>query len=252
LHQEFELRVATLRHHYKNLALGITGFSQRIRRKAGELDRCLEECARRDCPQCAPLREGLAALEGNVAILDEAAQRLAATLGHELLFLKALTSEAPTLEHRDFYPLLQAAVQDLLSLRFRDKDLKVEINGQPWEECRDSLTFSFEPYTMEVMVQNLLSNAMKYGDHIRLRVEDRGNRVRLTVADNGPGLEVEMLKRELTAPGGRRELDSTQLGLKVNLHLLGKVGGRLWVASAPGAGAAFILEVPRHPAARQS
>lgn len=29
-HQEFELQVAALRHHYKNLALGIHGFSGRI------------------------------------------------------------------------------------------------------------------------------------------------------------------------------------------------------------------------------
>ena len=29
LHQEFEFQVATLRHHYKNLALGIHGFSGR-------------------------------------------------------------------------------------------------------------------------------------------------------------------------------------------------------------------------------
>ncbi len=33
LHQEFELQVATLRHHYKNLAIGIKGFSGRIKRK---------------------------------------------------------------------------------------------------------------------------------------------------------------------------------------------------------------------------
>ena len=160
LHQEFELQVATLRHHYKNLALGISGFSQRIQRKCAELDQCLKECAQRDCPLCAPLREDLTALEGNVAILGDAAQRLSSTLGRELLFLRALTGEAVVREERDFYPLLLAAIQDLLSLRFRDKDLKVDINGRPWQECRDSLTFSFEPAAMEVIVQNLLSNAM--------------------------------------------------------------------------------------------
>jgi len=250
LHHEFEFQVATLRHHYKNLALGIRGFSQRIRRKAADLEDCLARCSQRDCPLCVPLREDLTTLERDVAVLDDTAQRLTATLGHELLFLRALTGEVLTLEHRDFYPLLQTAVRDLLTLRFRDKDLKVEINGQPWEECRDSLTFSFEPYAMEVMVQNLLSNAMKYGDHILLGVEEKGNRVRLTVEDNGPGMEVEKLKSELTTPGGRRE-DSTQLGLRVSLHLLAKVGGHLWVASAPRAGATFTLEIPKHRSGRQ-
>ena len=32
LHQEFEFQVATLRHHYKNLALGIHGFSSLVER----------------------------------------------------------------------------------------------------------------------------------------------------------------------------------------------------------------------------
>jgi signal transduction histidine kinase len=251
LHQEFELQVATLRHHYKNLALGISGFSQRIRRKTAELDQCLKECAQRDCPLCAPLREDLTALEGNVAVLGDAAQRLSSTLGRELLFLRALTSEALTLEERDLYPLLQTAVRDLLTLRFRDKDLKVDINGQPWEECRDSLVFAFEPYATEVLVQNLLSNAMKYGDHIGLGVEDRGSRVRLTVKDNGPGMDVAKLRLDLATPGEPRSMESTRLGLKVSLHLVGKVGGRLWVASTPGAGATFILEIPKGPARPQ-
>ena len=39
LHQEFELQVATLRHHYKNLAIGIHGFSSRIKKKLVHLDK---------------------------------------------------------------------------------------------------------------------------------------------------------------------------------------------------------------------
>jgi signal transduction histidine kinase len=250
LHREFEAQVATLRHHYKNLALGISGFSQRIQRKTADLDQCLKECAQRDCPVCTPLREDLAALQGNVAVLDDAARRLTDTLGHELLFLRALAGEALVQEERDLYPLLLAAIQDLLSLRFRDKDLEVDINGRPWPECRDSLTFAFEPYAMEVMMQNLLSNAMKYGDRIHIAVADKGNRVHLTVQDDGPGIEVAQLQRQLATPGDRRQ-DSTQLGLRVCLHLLEKVGGRLWVASIPGAGATFTLEVPKQAAGPQ-
>ena len=33
LQHEFDLQVATLRHHYKNLAVGISGFAVRIKRK---------------------------------------------------------------------------------------------------------------------------------------------------------------------------------------------------------------------------
>ena len=51
LHQEFELQVATLRHHYKNLAIGIHGFSSRIKRKLVSMDETYRQCcAEGKCP----------------------------------------------------------------------------------------------------------------------------------------------------------------------------------------------------------
>jgi hypothetical protein len=44
MHQEFEIQVAALRHHYKNLVLGISGFSSRARRKLAELHQRIREC----------------------------------------------------------------------------------------------------------------------------------------------------------------------------------------------------------------
>jgi signal transduction histidine kinase len=245
VHHEFELQVATLRHHYKNLAIGIRGFSHRIRRKLEELDLHLAQCSQKDCPLSGPLGDDLVTLEHNAAILDDAAQRLTATLGQELLFLKALTSDDLPQEDKDIYPVLRTSVQDLLGWRFRDKILRVEINGRPWDEGQDSLTFSFEPCAMEVILHNLLSNAMKYGDHLHIRVADTPHCVRVEIKDNGPGTKVERLKQQLADSGEQREQDSTRLGLKVSLHLLEKSGGHLWVATQPGAGATFIAEFPR-------
>ncbi|HEY9072606.1 MAG TPA: sensor histidine kinase [Desulfobaccales bacterium] len=247
LHHEFELQVATLRHHYKNLAIGIRGFSQRVRRKVGEMHRCLAQCAAKDCPACGDFRQEVAVLEHNVEILDDAARRLSETLGQELLFLRALTSDELRPEKRDLYPAMLSSLKDLLDLRFRDKGIRVEINGRPWEECRDSLIFSFEPQAMEVILQNLFSNAMKYGDHVRVVAEEAQGWVRLEIADNGPGLAVESLKHHLATSLDRREEDSTHLGLKVSLHLLEKWGGHLAVRSRPGQGATFIISFPQQP-----
>ncbi len=226
LHQEFELQVATLRHHYKNLAIGIKGFSGRIKRKMADL------------AECEPL-------ERDITILDDAAQRLSHTLGEELLFLRALASDSLTPVPGDFYPHLLHAVKDLQGLRFQEKEVRVEINGQLLEECRDSLVFRFEPYSMEVILQNILSNAMKFGDQIQIRVSDTGRVVQVEVQDDGPGLEVDKLKNQLLTPMDRRGGESTHLGLKVSLHLLTKIGGHLSVRNAPGAGAIFTLEFPK-------
>lgn len=245
VHHEFELQVATLRHHYKNLAIGIRGFSDRIRRKLLELEEQVSQCLIKECLLGSPFREAIADLEHNVGILDDAAQRLSSSLGQELLFIKALTSEDRNLEPKDLYPVLVSAIRDLLGLRFREKELRVEINGRPWQECQDSLIFPFETYAVEVILQNLLSNAMKYGDLVQVKVAEAGDWLRVEVRDNGPGSELGQLERHLLASAARQEADSTHLGLKVNLHLLEKCGGRLWVWSQVGAGATFMAEFPR-------
>lgn len=227
LHHEFELWVATLRHHYKNLAIGIHGFSSRIKRKIAAI------------PECEDMKP-------DAEVMEEAAQRLTHTLGEEPLFLKALTSDTLTPVPADFYPVLVHAVRDLKSLRFQDREIAVEINGRPLEEPREPLVFPFENNTMVVILQNVLSNAMKYGDRIGIEVRDNRDWVKVSVRDNGPGLEVGKLRQILLSPPDRAE--STRLGVKVSLHLLEKCGGRLSVWSEPGAGAEFIMEFPKSPA----
>jgi signal transduction histidine kinase len=246
LHQEFEFQVATLRHHYKNLALVIHGFSGRIKRKLNHMDETFYHClSQGNCPTYDQLQPEFASLTKNFAIVEDAAQRLMHTLGQELLFLKALTSDSLKPGHSDFYPFLIHCIQDLQGLRFREKEMRVEINGRSLVECRDRLVFSFEPYTMEVILQNIIGNAMKYGDLVQIGVAESEGEVRIKVRDNGPGTDVQRLKNLLLIPAERREADSTHLGLKVSIHLLEKCGGRLSVWSQPGEGAVFIIEIPK-------
>lgn len=247
LHQEFEIQVATLRHHYKNLAIGIQGFAGRVRRKLEGLEKQLHQCALND----SPVHQECEALARNVAILEEASQRLSQTLGQEVMFLKALTSSTPAPDPIDLYPLLRGAIRDLLELRFRDQEIQVEINGRLWEQCQDPLFLVFEPYAMEVILQNILSNAMKQGNFIQVWVGETDGWIRVNIQDNGPGLNVEKLRQSLLAPADRQSTESSHLGLKVSLHLLAKSGGRLSVGSKLGEGALFVLDFPHKPVAPQ-
>lgn len=247
LHQEFEIQVATLRHHYKNLTIGIGGFSHRVISKLDEVTGMIANCNETACPQSNQINQTLIGLRADAAILGDTSQRLTDTLGREVRFLKALTTNCFTSEPQDLYPLLISSIKELKELRFPEKKIKVEINGQFPEKCRDSLIFPFDPYGMEVLVQNILSNAMKIGDFIQVRVADNGNQVVIEVEDNGPGLEVNKLKNQLLTPSDRPEAESTQLGLRVSLHLLDKCGGRLAVQSEPGEGATFAILLPKHP-----
>ena len=251
LHQEFEFQVATLRHHYKNLALGIHGFSGRIKRKITNLDEifrlCLSKAKCPECPHYEELHPEIESIERSFTVVEDAAQRLTHTLGQEVLFLKALTSDTLHLTSRDFYPVLIHCIEELKGLRFSGKEIQVEIDGCSCEECRCSLVFPFEPYTMEVILQNIIGNAMKYADRIQIRVKERDSQVAVEVEDNGPGLDLEKLRQHLLIPGDRREAESTHLGIKMTLHLLEKFGGRLLAWSKPGARTKFILEFPRQP-----
>jgi signal transduction histidine kinase len=247
LRKEFELQVASLRHHYKNLAIGIRGLSNRTKERLGKLDEVLEGiCAKRnDCPGFQAYSQEFQNIETHVVTLDSAARDLETTLAKELQLLRALSSDCMILVPQDLYSVLTSSIQVLLGLRFQEKEIKVEINGRPWEECRENLPFQFEPYTTEVVLQNILSNAMKYGDHIRIRVLDRANEVQLEVEDNGPGFEIEKLKNRLLTTYADKKEESTRLGLSVSLYLLSKCGGRLAVSSELGKGSTFFIFLPK-------
>lgn len=104
---------------------------------------------------------------------------------------------------------------------------------------------------MQQILINLLDNAVKYGQGpVTVRAEAVNGAVRITVADSGPGIARAEQERifekfyrvdpQLThAPGG------TGLGLYIARELVVRMGGRLDVASEPGAGATFVVEVPR-------
>jgi signal transduction histidine kinase len=246
LHEEFELQVASLRHHYKNLAIGLQGFSSRIKRKLDGLKGEGEDQIEMERAFINEFKQETDNLRGDIEILEATAQRLTNILGHELYFLKALTSESLTPESRDLYPLLISSIIDLLSWRFRDKEIRVEVDGRPLEECRSSLTFAFQSYPVEIILHNLLSNAMKFGDHIQVRVSDQKDQVKIEVEDNGPGLEIDTLQDLIMPAGDRRNVESTHLGLKVTLYLISKIGGNLEINSKPGQGSKFILTLPKH------
>ncbi|WP_018872141.1 PAS domain-containing protein [Thioalkalivibrio sp. ALJ16] len=99
---------------------------------------------------------------------------------------------------------------------------------------------------------NLLSNAVKYnrpGGHIRLSVQARGARVRVAVADDGPGLTPEQQAR-LFQPferlaADRDSVEGSGVGLAITRHLVELMHGEIGVESQPGAGSTFWFELPR-------
>ena len=107
------------------------------------------------------------------------------------------------------------------------------------------------PDRIQQVLVNLLDNAAKYaGGPVTLRVETTNGVVRISVADSGPGLTLAEQRRvfEKFYRGGpqlTRTSGGTGLGLYISRELVQRMGGRLDVRSEPGAGATFVVELPR-------
>jgi signal transduction histidine kinase len=101
---------------------------------------------------------------------------------------------------------------------------------------------------------NLLDNAVKYGGEgpVSVRVESANSVERILVADSGPGIpfaEQQRIFEKFYRSGAEltRTHGGTGLGLYISRELVRRMGGRLDVRSSPGAGATFVVELPRAP-----
>ncbi len=100
------------------------------------------------------------------------------------------------------------------------------------------------------MVANLIGNAVKHmGEAPIRRIEtsatDRGEMVRVTVADTGPGVPLH-LREAIFQPfvKGSREVPGAGLGLATVKRLAEGHGGSAGMTPAPGGGSAFWFELP--------
>ncbi len=99
---------------------------------------------------------------------------------------------------------------------------------------------------------NLLDNAVKYGPSgqtISVEATQEGNRLLLSVQDQGPGIPQherdaiwEPYKRLSHADSGT--VAGTGIGLAVVDELVALHDGRVWVEDAPDGGARFLVELP--------
>ncbi len=104
---------------------------------------------------------------------------------------------------------------------------------------------------IEQVLANLMANAIQALDNhlgkrvIEVTTEKRGDKIRIVVADSGPGIPLQILDRifdpffTTKAPG-----KGTGLGLSICYSIMEEHKGKIWVESEAGKGARFIAELP--------
>jgi signal transduction histidine kinase/ActR/RegA family two-component response regulator len=147
---------------------------------------------------------------------------------------------------------LQPLIDDAVDLmRPLAESMEVDIH-EPAVEGGNGYVFADNQRLKQVLI-NLVANAIKYnrrGGEVRLAVEGtESDRVRISVADTGPGIDEASLDRlfvpfeRLGAAGS--EIEGTGLGLAVSRSLIEAMGGTIAATSTPGVGSVFFVELDR-------
>ncbi|MFN3822559.1 MAG: ATP-binding protein [Pseudorhodobacter sp.] len=152
---------------------------------------------------------------------------------------------------------LRAVVQNALDLtdpRARAVGVMPETAAMP-----DPLICRAGAVRMEQVLVNLILNALdavegREGGHVRLVADACGPDLQIVVADNGSGIAPEDLAR-VTEPffSTKTGAEGLGLGLAISQALVAEFGGRLDIASPPGAGTTVTVTLPAaHVPAREA
>jgi two-component system, OmpR family, sensor kinase len=122
-------------------------------------------------------------------------------------------------------------------------------------EAPESLPAVLDRTALEQILDNLVSNAVKYGAGrpIVVGAAGDGTRVRITVRDAGDGISTDdqarIFDRFERAVAKGSSIGGFGVGLWVSSGLARAMGGSLTVESEPGRGSAFTLTLPVAPPA---
>jgi two-component system sensor histidine kinase ResE len=111
--------------------------------------------------------------------------------------------------------------------------------------------FSGDGDRLAQVFTNLLENALKHtvaGDTILIEAEQRGEEIRISIADTGEGIPPEALphifERFYQADPSRHGEESSGLGLAIVREIISAHGGKITARNAEKKGAIFTLNLP--------
>jgi two-component system phosphate regulon sensor histidine kinase PhoR len=184
---------------------------------------------------------------GFVEILERNAERIQ-RLVEDLLELSRIESREFALrtESVDF-PAFLEGILPLHRDRFQQKHMSLVSDVPP-----DTKVLA-DRRALEMIFSNLLDNAAKYcpkDTEVRIEAAVAEDKVRMTVADQGPGIPPQHLPRIFERfyrvdAGRSRDLGGTGLGLAIVKHLAEAMGGTVGVDSPAGRGARFSVTLPK-------
>jgi len=106
-------------------------------------------------------------------------------------------------------------------------------------------------HQMQQVFVNVVTNAEQAmtqehgGGRLVVKTERTGDTIRVSFADDGPGMSGEVLRSVFDPFFTTKEVGKgTGLGLSICYGIVQEHGGRLYAESEPGGGATFVVEIP--------
>jgi len=143
--------------------------------------------------------------------------------------------------------LRQLLVESLESLRYFPGASELLISL----EVQEDLMIIGDPFRLQIVLNNLLSNAFKYRDaskeksFVILRAEVVGTDLVITVEDNGLGIPETYITKIFDMYVRAHETShGSGLGLYIVKETVEKLGGKIEVASEVASGTSFTITIP--------
>jgi signal transduction histidine kinase len=184
-----------------------------------------------------------------LARMQNAARRMTALI-EDLLTLSRVATSARPFEPVDMNQALRDVLGDL-ELRIQETGAQIEAGDLPGIEA--------DPVQMRQLLQNLVSNALKFHREgeppvVRIAAEmvegPQGEEaMRMTVSDSGIGFEGKFAERifgVFQRLHARDDFPGTGIGLAVCRKIAERHGGTISASSAPGEGTTFTVTLPAH------
>lgn len=180
-----------------------------------------------------------------LSIIDEEADRLSELI-ENLLDTFRLKSGTVKMEPKAT-PVEEFFQSVLDRLNTQETNLEINLEVDP-----PGLMVFADSKRLAQVINNLLSNASKYAPNstVTIKAYERDGKIRITVADTGPGIPPEHLNKLFSrfyrVPERSGGVRGTGLGLFICKQIIESHNGSIWVESEIDNGSTFVIELDKN------
>jgi nitrogen-specific signal transduction histidine kinase len=184
-------------------------------------------------------------------MMEESIRKLDSSVNDLLKYARNSKREI-TIEKIDFRTIIEDGIQQMKFMKGFDRiRATVDVN-------QSSLFYS-DAYRIRAIINNLISNSVKYMDYsksspsIEVNVEVKKHQATLAFKDNGIGINSSYLSKIFSMfYRATSQNEGSGLGLYLVKETVQRLGGTIHVESEEGDGTAFYITLPNHYATSMS